>query len=175
MFRDPEAVLAAVYQGFGGRRVLVAGDLMLDRYLWGRVERISPEAPVPVLRLARESEVAGGAANVARNLIGLGVQVCVAGVTGDDPERAALLRLLAGQGVETDCVIAAAGRRTTTKTRLIGNHQQMLRIDAEETEPVDAGTAQTLFEAIAARLDLSLIHISEPTRLNSTSRMPSSA
>ena len=153
MFRDPDRVLDAVQTGFGRRRVLVAGDLMLDRYLWGEVSRISPEAPVPVLRLARQTEVAGGAANVARNLVGLGLTVSVAGITGDDAERAALLHQLARQGVETDCVIADPDRRTTTKTRLIGNHQQMLRIDAEETDAIGAAAEQALFDAVVTRLD----------------------
>jgi len=152
MFRDPEAVSTAVHTGFGGRRVLVAGDLMLDRYLWGQVSRISPEAPVPVLRLARQTEVAGGAANVARNLVGLGLEVSIAGVTGADAERESLLRLLAGQGIQTDCILVAARRRTTTKTRLIGNHQQMLRIDAEETEPLEAAVEQALLDAVVPRL-----------------------
>ena len=75
MFVDPQAVIEEVRQGFSGRRVVVVGDLMLDRYLMGRVERISPEAPVPVVRLERETETAGGAANVARNLAALGLKV----------------------------------------------------------------------------------------------------
>jgi len=153
MFQDPAAVLAAVDAGFCGRRVLIVGDLMLDRYLWGEVSRISPEAPVPVLRLARESDGAGGAANVARNLIGLGLKVSIAGITGDDAARVSLLGLLDGQGIDTGCVIADAARRTTTKTRLIGNQQQMLRIDAEETAPIPAATEQALLAAIEPRLD----------------------
>lgn len=152
MFRDPDAVLAAVRDGFGGRRVLVAGDLMLDRYLWGQVSRISPEAPVPVLHLARESAVAGGAANVARNLLGLGLEVAVAGVTGADAGRDALLGLLAGQGIDTGAVLAVPGRVTTTKTRVVGNRQQMLRIDAEDTAPLDVATETALLAAIEAGL-----------------------
>ena len=152
MFRDPQGVLDALGQGFGARRILVVGDLMLDRYLWGDVRRISPEAPVPVLRLERESEVAGGAANVARNLVGLGLQVSVAGVTGDDGHRARLLGLLGEQGVEADCVLADPARPTTTKTRVVGDHQQMLRIDAERAAPLDTGITEQLLQRLAVQL-----------------------
>ncbi|MBK5967279.1 MULTISPECIES: bifunctional D-glycero-beta-D-manno-heptose-7-phosphate kinase/D-glycero-beta-D-manno-heptose 1-phosphate adenylyltransferase HldE [Thiorhodovibrio] len=151
-FADPAAVRDAVASGFGGRRLLVVGDLMLDRYLWGEVQRISPEAPVPVLRLRRESEVAGGAANVARNLAALGLRVELAGVTGQDGERERLLALLAEAGIETGAVLATSERGTSTKTRAIGNHQQMLRIDAEETAPLSAALEDALFAAIRQRL-----------------------
>lgn len=151
-FADPAAVREAVASGFGGRRLLVVGDLMLDRYLWGDVQRISPEAPVPVLRLRRETEVAGGAANVARNLAALGLQVELAGVTGSDGERERLLALLAEVGIDTGAVLAATGRATSTKTRAIGNHQQMLRIDAEDTTPLSAELENGLFAAVVERL-----------------------
>jgi D-beta-D-heptose 7-phosphate kinase / D-beta-D-heptose 1-phosphate adenosyltransferase len=152
MFQQPDKVALGVHGGFGARRVLVVGDLMLDRYQWGDVRRISPEAPVPVLRLERETEVAGGAANVARNLVGLGLRVCIAGITGQDPHRERLLALLNGQGVETDAVLADPARPTTTKTRLVGDHQQMLRIDAERVAPVDGELAERLLAAVEARL-----------------------
>jgi D-beta-D-heptose 7-phosphate kinase/D-beta-D-heptose 1-phosphate adenosyltransferase len=152
MFVDPHAVLDEVRRGFAGRRVVVVGDLMLDRYLWGRVERISPEAPVPVVRLERETETAGGAANVARNLAALGLRASLAGITGDDGERAALLRDLAANGIETGAVLAAADRVTTVKTRVVGNHQQMLRIDAERTLPLAPPDAERLLAVIAPLL-----------------------
>ena len=136
MFQSLQSVVEALRGGLDRRRVLVVGDVMLDRYLWGRVSRISPEAPVPVLHLERETDVAGGAANVARNLAGLGVQVALAGVTGDDAARAALLGLLAADGIDTTDLAIAADRGTVTKTRVIGNHQQMIRIDAERAEPL---------------------------------------
>ena len=82
MFAAPGEVIEVVRRGFDGRRILVVGDLMLDRYIWGRVRRISPEAPVPVVELARETEVPGGAANVARNLAGLGLAVELAKQVG---------------------------------------------------------------------------------------------
>jgi D-beta-D-heptose 7-phosphate kinase/D-beta-D-heptose 1-phosphate adenosyltransferase len=152
MFVDPQAVLEEVRRGFDGRRVVVVGDLMLDRYLWGRVERISPEAPVPVVRLERETETAGGAANVARNLAALGLTVSLAGITGDDGDRAALLRDLTANRIETGAVLAAANRVTTVKTRVVGNHQQMLRIDAERALPLAAPDAERLLAAVAPLL-----------------------
>ncbi|ESQ17069.1 MAG: D-glycero-beta-D-manno-heptose-7-phosphate kinase [Thiohalocapsa sp. PB-PSB1] len=152
MFLHFDQVIETVRGHFGGRRVLVLGDLMLDRYLWGDVRRISPEAPVPVLRLQRETEVAGGAANVARNLVGLGLEVCVCGITGRDSHRNRLLALLTEQGIDTDCVLIDATRPTTTKTRVIGDHQQMLRIDAECSGAIGADVAERLIQAFADRL-----------------------
>ncbi|MBK5929297.1 D-glycero-beta-D-manno-heptose 1-phosphate adenylyltransferase [Halochromatium salexigens] len=125
---------------------------MLDRYLWGQVGRISPEAPVPVLHLARESESAGGAANVARNLIGLGLEVSLAGITGADEDRQRLLRLLAEVGADTSAVLADPSRPTTTKTRVLGNHQQMLRIDAERLAPLSAELEDRLYALIEPQL-----------------------
>jgi len=124
---------------------------MLDRYQWGNVRRISPEAPVPVLRLDRETEVAGGAANVARNLVGLGLRVCVAGITGQDQAQACLLALLEAQGVETGAVLSDPTRPTTTKTRVVGDRQQMLRIDAERIAPIDRELAKCLLAALEER------------------------
>jgi len=152
MFQSLHTVVAALRGGLGQQRVLVVGDVMLDRYLWGRVSRISPEAPVPVLHLQRETDVAGGAANVARNLAGLGVQVALAGVTGDDPERAALLALLAADGIDTEDLLIASDRGTVTKTRVIGNHQQMLRIDQERAVPLTQADRDRLLAAITRRI-----------------------
>ncbi len=148
MFDHPEAVLRAVRSGFGARRVLVVGDLMLDRYLWGQVQRISPEAPVPVVHLTHRTQTAGGAANVARNLASLGLEVQLAGVTGEDEGRAALLAALAADGIQTQAVGLARDRATTVKTRVIGNHQQMLRIDEESNRPLDPADERALGEAI---------------------------
>jgi D-beta-D-heptose 7-phosphate kinase/D-beta-D-heptose 1-phosphate adenosyltransferase len=152
MFREPKRVQDAVAGRFGARRVLVVGDLMLDRYLVGDVGRISPEAPVPVLKLAGERAVAGGAANVARNLIGLGLAVTLAGVRGDDAEGAMLSGLLADAGIGQDAVLVDRGRPTTSKTRVVGNAQQMLRIDAEHTAPLPSALAAALVEAVSAGL-----------------------
>jgi D-beta-D-heptose 7-phosphate kinase/D-beta-D-heptose 1-phosphate adenosyltransferase len=152
MFCQPHAVLEAVRRGFGARRVVVAGDLMLDRYLWGQVERISPEAPVPIVRLERETQTAGGAANVARNLSGLGLKVFLAGVTGADDSRVLLLRELESDGLSGDGVLASGDRGTTVKTRVVGNQQQMVRIDAEQATPLTPGDQERLLAAVSAQL-----------------------
>jgi rfaE bifunctional protein kinase chain/domain len=123
----------ADYRAAAGRtRVLVVGDVMLDRYWFGEVERISPEAPVPVVRIARNEERPGGAANVARNAAALGAQVTLISVVGDDEAGKALERLLAAERVHTSFHRDAA-LPTTVKLRVIGRQQQLLRIDFETT------------------------------------------
>jgi rfaE bifunctional protein kinase chain/domain len=111
-------------------RVLVVGDVMLDRYWFGDVERISPEAPVPVVRIARSEERPGGAANVARNVAALGGQATLLSVTGDDEAGATVERLVAAEGVRTS-LHRDPGYATTVKLRVIGRQQQLLRIDFE--------------------------------------------
>ncbi|MDE2004670.1 MAG: D-glycero-beta-D-manno-heptose-7-phosphate kinase [Betaproteobacteria bacterium] len=112
-------------------RVLVVGDVMLDRYWFGDVERISPEAPVPVVRIARSEERPGGAANVARNAAALGARATLLSATGDDEPADTLLRMLAADGVSTSFVRDGA-LTTTVKLRVIGRQQQLLRIDFEK-------------------------------------------
>jgi D-beta-D-heptose 7-phosphate kinase/D-beta-D-heptose 1-phosphate adenosyltransferase len=148
MFSAPAEILA----GFAARRVLVVGDLMLDRFLWGQVQRISPEAPVPIVRLERETRSAGGAANVARNLSGLGVEALLVGATGADTGREQLLQELTKDGLSTDGVLIAGDRCTTVKTRVLGNHQQMIRIDEERTTPLTESDRARLLAVAAARL-----------------------
>jgi D-beta-D-heptose 7-phosphate kinase/D-beta-D-heptose 1-phosphate adenosyltransferase len=138
-----------VEQRFGGGRILVAGDLMLDVYLRGDVARISPEAPVPVVRLSRRSEAPGGAGNVALNLAALGLHVTAAGIVGDDDAGKRLRSLLEAAGVDIRPVIACTGRSTVTKTRVIGGHQQMIRIDEETSDPVPEAEIDRLLEASA--------------------------
>ncbi len=140
MFINRSQVLDTLHAGFSGRHVLVVGDLMLDRYLWGEVSRISPEAPVPVVRLLRETENGGGAANVALNLANLGIHTSMIGWMGEDSEGHRLREILKGVGVDTQGIQTVPGRPTITKTRIIGGHQQMLRLDLEETRPLDKGT-----------------------------------
>ena len=147
-FDNHGAVVAALQGGFAARPLLVVGDLMLDRYLWGEVRRISPEAPVPVVRLLRQSENPGGAANVALNLRGLGLPVTIAGLRGTDAEGTRLTGLLAAAGINTGGVVALANRPTACKTRVIGEHQQMLRIDVEDASPISAEAMASLTEHI---------------------------
>ena len=152
MFQSLKRVVEAVESGFGGARTLVVGDLMLDRYLWGEVERISPEAPVPVVRVEHLTECAGGAGNVAMNMRRLGCRVSVAGLTGNDTNREVLLSVLHHAGIGTDAVLTASGRQTTAKTRIIGGHQQMLRLDHEDRGPISAAYADELIRLVNLEL-----------------------
>lgn len=121
--------------GFSGLRVLVAGDFMLDEYLWGRVERISPEAPVAVVDVQRETRTLGGAGNVVNNLVALGARVEVLGLVGDDHPGSLLRQEMARLGVDAAGLFAEPQRRTSRKTRVMGNSQQMVRIDRESRSP----------------------------------------
>jgi len=126
--------LKKILGGFSSSRIMVIGDLILDEYIWGKAERISPEAPVPVVWAQRQSFMPGGASNVANNLAALGAKVFLYGVVGEDRNGDTLLDLLRQKGVVCDGVIADAARRTTVKTRIIAAHQQMVRLDWENTE-----------------------------------------
>ena len=138
MLAELHSVLGLLESGFGQLRVLVVGDLMLDRYIVGEVERISPEAPVPVLRHAQRYERPGGAANVAMNLAGLGCQTYLAGFWGADGEQAELARLLEPMKVDTLGVVTSS-LPTISKTRIMARGQQLLRLDIEsrETPPAE--------------------------------------
>jgi len=125
-------------------RVVVVGDVMLDRYWFGDVERISPEAPVPVVKIARAEERPGGAANVARNVASLGARATLLSVTGDDEAGTALSRLVQAAGVDT-LFHRDPALKTTVKLRVIGRQQQLLRIDFE-TVPSDTALATKLAE-----------------------------
>jgi D-glycero-beta-D-manno-heptose-7-phosphate kinase len=116
---------------FAGKCVLAVGDLMLDEFIWGRVSRISPEAPVPVVNVTGESYYPGGVANVARNLREFTRETAVAGIIGADARGRQLVELLAEAGIRTDGVIEDAGALTTVKTRVIARNQQVVRVDRE--------------------------------------------
>lgn len=133
---------------FSKTKVLVVGDVMLDRYWWGSVDRISPEAPVPIVRLEKMSLVAGGAANVAANLAGLGVTPYLVGVMGTDDESALLNTALNEVRIGEHSVLPVADRRTTIKTRIVAHSQHVVRIDHETTEPVSTDTAKQLLERV---------------------------
>lgn len=136
---------------FSGTAILVVGDVMLDRYLAGEVARISPEAPVPVVRLARRWSVPGGAGNVARNLSRLGVDARLAGLVGDDAEGRALREAVAAEGIG-DGLTVSRERATTSKTRVLGQGQQLLRLDEERVAPLSAGELLPLRKSIARLL-----------------------
>ena len=133
-------------------RVVVVGDLMLDRYLWGDVERISPEAPVPVVRVTRSSERLGGSANVAANLVGLGVDVVIAGHVGADADALRIEELLGEVGIKS-ALTRSHDRATITKTRVLGGHQQMLRLDREDTSFLTDVANQALLNSVVELLN----------------------
>ena len=130
-------------------RVLVVGDLILDRYVWGNVNRISPEAPVQILDASREELRLGGAANVAHNAASLGAKASCAGVVGRDAAGESLLNHLRSLRIRPAPVVRDAGRPTTVKTRLLAHNQQMLRIDHERRQPVDPKVERDLAAALA--------------------------
>jgi D-beta-D-heptose 7-phosphate kinase/D-beta-D-heptose 1-phosphate adenosyltransferase len=139
---------------FAGRRILVLGDLMTDRYLWGRVERISPEAPVPVVSIDRESDSLGGSANVAHNLASLDARVELIGLVGADADGQRLSESLAERGVDTAGVTVDRTRRTTVKTRVIAHQQQVVRTDQEDAEDAQGDAQARLIEAIERAVPL---------------------
>jgi D-beta-D-heptose 7-phosphate kinase/D-beta-D-heptose 1-phosphate adenosyltransferase len=140
--------LRAIVARFAGRRLLVLGDLMLDRYLWGRVDRISPEAPVPVVEIERESFALGGAGNVAANLKALGAEPILIGVVGDDPDGAHLRAAFEQRGIDTRALVVDATRPTTVKTRIIAHSQQVVRADRESRGDLAGSALQQTLEAL---------------------------
>lgn len=130
------------------RNIVVLGDLMLDRYIWGAVTRISPEAPVPIVEVESESFSLGGAANVANNVQALGARVIPIGVVGHDNEGQSLISMAAGAGFETGGIIIDTRRPTTVKTRVIAHNQHVVRIDQETRETISAQTYEKILSFI---------------------------
>ena len=136
----------------GGHRIVVLGDLMLDRYLWGRADRISPEAPVPVVRVEREELKLGGAANVARNLAALGDVPLLVGLIGDDRQSREMRGVLAESHFSVDGLVVAEGRPTSVKTRVMAGSQQVVRVDREDDNEVDDHLTRRILERFEAAL-----------------------
>lgn len=134
------------------QKILVIGDIMVDRYLWGTIDRISPEAPVPVVDVRSEEERLGGAGNVAINLAGLGAAVDLIGVTGDDEQAKRLIGILSREGFGTDGMIQEAGRRTSFKTRVLSQGQQLIRVDRESSDPVSSQSTKAIQMLVEEKL-----------------------
>lgn len=134
------------------RRIGIVGDLMLDRYLWGSTTRLSPEAPVPVVDFIKESQVLGGAGNVAANLAVLAAEVLPFGVIGEDSDGQAIRSCLSALGMTTKGVLADRTRVTTVKTRIVARHQQIVRLDRERREPLHRALEDRLVRAVKAAL-----------------------
>lgn len=137
-----------LFEKVKGLKVLVAGDVMLDRYWWGTVSRISPEAPVPVVRIAERSEVPGGAANVARNVLGLGAMPILLGAVGNDDDGCSLIDSLSRNNIDTSNIFQIDGWQTIVKTRIVAHGQHVVRVDQESVVPIEAANEQALLERI---------------------------
>lgn len=144
---------AALVGRFDEVSALVVGDLMIDRFIWGRVTRISPEAPVPVVRLERESRALGGAANVARNIVMLGGRAIPVGVRGDDREGEELESACREAGIPTEGLITTPGRPTTVKMRVIAHSQHVVRVDREQDDPLPFASAADLEKSATGLLE----------------------
>jgi D-beta-D-heptose 7-phosphate kinase/D-beta-D-heptose 1-phosphate adenosyltransferase len=151
MIRDLHTIIALVDGGWKDKQIVVVGDIMLDRYTWGDVDRISPEAPVPVVRVMHETNQPGGAGNVAMNLAALGGRPTLVGFCGQDSESYSLQELLRAGGVEWR-VTSVDGHPTTTKLRIVGGKQQMLRLDRESVGDFPDAAFRALRDEIEAAL-----------------------
>ncbi|TNJ39370.1 D-glycero-beta-D-manno-heptose-7-phosphate kinase [Chlorobaculum thiosulfatiphilum] len=151
----PEAI-EKIFRSFREKRIAVIGDVMIDKYIFGHVSRISPEYPVPVVDVTRESSRLGGAANVAVNTQSLGAETLLIGVTGDDAERRNLTSLMQEHGLDPEMLVADSTRPTTCKTRILSQNHHITRVDYESRKPVDAELEERLlamFREIAGTVD----------------------
>ena len=154
--------LKQIFDNLPQARILVYGDLMLDQYLWGKVDRISPEAPVPVVEVESESIMLGGAANVARNIAALGAQVEIAGLVGDDANATRMKHMLEREGIQQHKLVSDQKRPTTVKTRIIAHNQQVVRADRESRAEIDGYTENEFAGHIEQRMsDLDGLLISD--------------
>jgi rfaE bifunctional protein kinase chain/domain len=148
-----KAELENLFNQFEGKRILVIGDVMLDAYWWGKVDRISPEAPVPIVHVTKKEFRLGGAANVALNLKTLGAVPVLCAVIGQDQEADIFLEEAAKQGIASDGILSIPSRPTTIKTRVIGQKNQMLRIDTEDNQLISEQDSDALFERILLQME----------------------
>ncbi|MBY0430393.1 MAG: D-glycero-beta-D-manno-heptose-7-phosphate kinase, partial [Rhodospirillales bacterium] len=145
--------LAARVEALKGAAILCVGDVMLDRFIYGEVDRISPEAPIPVVRISRETAMLGGAGNVVRNLVALGAEAYFVSVVGDDSAGREITRLIGEQAGVDPCMVVEHNRQTTIKTRYFAASQQLLRADRETTAPMAETSAAQLLRFVEALLD----------------------
>ena len=141
-------VLSEGIDKFSSCRILVVGDVIMDEFLWGRVERISPEAPVPVVEVEEESLVLGGAGNVVNNIISLGGQVLLCGIIGNDAMGRELVHMLQEMNSPSHGLVVEDRRPTTIKTRVVAHSQQVVRVDREESEPVTEASIERIITTI---------------------------
>ncbi|MBU2018693.1 MAG: D-glycero-beta-D-manno-heptose-7-phosphate kinase [Bacteroidetes bacterium] len=145
--------LKKIFEGFSKLKIAVVGDVMVDSYILGNVTRISPEAPVPIINLDKKEDRLGGAANVALNLVALGVQTEMISVIGEDEAADSLERLFKAEGIDTSGIVKSADRKTTIKTRVIGNHQHLLRVDNEQTDDISSKQEEALLVRVRKSIE----------------------
>jgi len=141
-----------LFEDFSSRKILVLGDVMIDAYLEGKVNRMSPEAPVPIVSFSSQEQRLGGAANVALNLLSLGANVTICSVIGADTSGTDLQNLMHKQAISTEGLVSSVHRKTTVKTRVIGNNQQLLRVDNEQVNDILKSEEEELIVKIEALL-----------------------
>jgi rfaE bifunctional protein kinase chain/domain len=141
-----------IIDSFSSIRVLIIGDVMLDSYIWGAVERISPEAPVPIINVKRKDFRLGGAANVALNILSLGAKPVLCALVGDDEDGKRLLQRMAESGMTNEGIVVSTNRPTTVKTRVIASHQHVVRVDEESDREANADEEKALVDRIAKLL-----------------------
>jgi rfaE bifunctional protein kinase chain/domain len=137
-----------IFEKFNSLNVLIIGDVMIDSYIWGKVDRISPEAPVPIVRVTKKEDRLGGAANVALNIQSLGAKPLICAVIGDDFDGENFISLLKKQGLSDQGIIKIKDRPTTVKTRIIAHNQQIVRVDAETEDDLNDSDTISVFERI---------------------------
>jgi len=140
--------LKQIFDKFSGLKALIVGDVMIDSYIWGKVERISPEAPVPVISITNKEIRLGGAANVAKNIAALGATPILCSVVGNDHDGKSLIDLMNTRGMDTRGMVGSDARITTVKERMLSSSQQLLRVDRETTKPLDKQDAANLLSKI---------------------------
>lgn len=142
-----------LFEGFATTKIGVVGDIMLDTYWWGSVDRISPEAPVPIVSLQRKETRVGGAANVALNLRALGATTTLFAIVGTDAEANELNALLKAEGIDTQYIHSSASRVTTNKMRIMGRNQQMMRLDHENTHDINEAESKAILDHFYAYVE----------------------
>lgn len=140
--------IISLFERFNQLNILIIGDVMIDAYYWGKVDRISPEAPVPIVAVEKKESRLGGAANVALNIKALGATPILCSVIGEDEEGTKLKQLLEENGQTDKGIISSTTRRTTQKTRIIGNNHQMLRVDGEDLHELNESEESTFYQRI---------------------------
>lgn len=144
--------VTALFKTFKNTKIVVVGDVMIDAYLEGKVTRISPEAPVPIVNLTAKEERLGGAANVALNLLSLDATVAICSVIGADSYGTQMLDIMEENEMDVSGIVTSSARKTTVKTRVIGNNQQLIRLDNEQTDALNETEEQALIDAVTAQI-----------------------